>query len=845
MYQLRNYEVYEKPIKGGMGQVYHLYHRILKRHIAYKQPLPDILKTDKQKELFYKECERWISLGIHPHIVQCYFFNEVENIPGVFMEWMDQGSLLAYIESGKLYEGQDQEVLLRILDIAIQMAKGLAYSHKKGILHLDVKPANVLIDEHGCAKITDFGISSLLHQKDANTGYTLLYGAPEQIFKKEVNERTDIYCWAVSLLHMLVKEAIWLDGNVAGFAYETYLEDALVKIPDALKKLLGSCLVRENNQRIENFERVIKELIEIYNAVSPTVYNEDGDERYTGISLDAYNNMAVSYYHLGYKDKAAVMWLRASWHNFYYFPAYFNYHLYQYKHSGNMNSRFESMFQSVPMKHTYQSFDPFQWQQIKSKWYRSIQVNTTLISQLNLKQLFQRDDIEKDCAFLSYIYNNLLLYISKNGKLFIIDPKLKTYKKYTMHLQGVSYTAVSRDGQYVAIAHQVKGLTKEYEPKEYEMIVIDLKEMKYHLEGRITAGVYPLIHLSFTEQYDEYPRIVANFGWKIYDWKLSKYLLKLQNTPSDHTYQYIIDQQKPPLRYLVEGFGYCLVAFFDRKCSVYDALGAEELNTKLSQYISEYKIKTIQSITGKNHLLVDTLDNGYFVYDYDHHCLICQDSDISDSINSYRQLSMNPEGNLLMKLQDGMVRSYDFSDYAKGADPLWEIRPFQKTSVLIADCKNAVDSIRWIDANIVKIKNKKVILDDALYRQILIKAAEVSQYYKNSFRDYHEYLQMTAHLTQIIQPESITALQSFTDREMAVVKPTEDGYFIAENMPKIVLRPGLGKSMLCLNDTVLTTIPVLYHHVVGISKDFCYLVCKNHYHQDYKYQLFSLEWQFK
>ena len=73
-----------------MGQVFHLFHHIYKQHVAYKQPLQDILKTNKDKELFYKECERWISLGIHPHIVQYCFFNEVEGISGVFMEWMNQ-----------------------------------------------------------------------------------------------------------------------------------------------------------------------------------------------------------------------------------------------------------------------------------------------------------------------------------------------------------------------------------------------------------------------------------------------------------------------------------------------------------------------------------------------------------------------------------------------------------------------------------------------------------------------------------------------------------------------------------------------------------------------------------
>lgn len=163
MYRLENYNVIGEPLWGGMGQVLHLYHRTWKQDVAYKQPLKDLLKTKEDKLAFYNECERWISLGIHPNIVQCYFFGEENGVPGAFMEWMEKGSLLQYIESGELYRGGKQEALLRILDIAIQMAKGLHYSHQKGILHLDVKPANVLLDEDGTAKITDFGISSMLN----------------------------------------------------------------------------------------------------------------------------------------------------------------------------------------------------------------------------------------------------------------------------------------------------------------------------------------------------------------------------------------------------------------------------------------------------------------------------------------------------------------------------------------------------------------------------------------------------------------------------------------------------------------------------------------------------------
>lgn len=91
MVSLDNYNVIGDPLKGGMGQVQHLYHRDWKLDVAYKQPLSDLLQTEEDKAVFYEECERWISLGIHPNIVQCYFFGEENQTPGAFMEWMEQG----------------------------------------------------------------------------------------------------------------------------------------------------------------------------------------------------------------------------------------------------------------------------------------------------------------------------------------------------------------------------------------------------------------------------------------------------------------------------------------------------------------------------------------------------------------------------------------------------------------------------------------------------------------------------------------------------------------------------------------------------------------------------------
>ncbi|WP_328407275.1 protein kinase domain-containing protein [Streptomyces violaceus] len=87
----------------------------------------------------------------------------IGGVPRVFAEYVNGGSLRESIDEGRLYRGARVEVLGRILDTAIQMARGLAHAHLSGVVHQDVKPGNVLLDRQGTAKITDFGLARARH----------------------------------------------------------------------------------------------------------------------------------------------------------------------------------------------------------------------------------------------------------------------------------------------------------------------------------------------------------------------------------------------------------------------------------------------------------------------------------------------------------------------------------------------------------------------------------------------------------------------------------------------------------------------------------------------------------
>jgi serine/threonine protein kinase len=113
---LNLYEVKKIHTGGGMGLVYRVHHRGWNMDLAVKSPRAEYFQTQMQKANFVRECETWINLGLHPHIVSCHYVRTLGGIPRVFAEYVDGGSLKGWIDSRRLYEGGPQEVLKRIMD---------------------------------------------------------------------------------------------------------------------------------------------------------------------------------------------------------------------------------------------------------------------------------------------------------------------------------------------------------------------------------------------------------------------------------------------------------------------------------------------------------------------------------------------------------------------------------------------------------------------------------------------------------------------------------------------------------------------------------------------------------
>ncbi|MGL4503280.1 MAG: protein kinase domain-containing protein, partial [Planktothrix sp.] len=150
--------------QGGFGKVYQVLHTGWNINLAVKTPQLKHLQKVGGVENFIQEAETWVKLGLHPHIVTCFYVRKLGKSPRVFAEFITGGSLDRWMRSAdgeipKLYQGGERESFKRILDIAIQFAWGLHYSHEQGLIHQDVKPGNTMLTPDGTVKVTDFGLA--------------------------------------------------------------------------------------------------------------------------------------------------------------------------------------------------------------------------------------------------------------------------------------------------------------------------------------------------------------------------------------------------------------------------------------------------------------------------------------------------------------------------------------------------------------------------------------------------------------------------------------------------------------------------------------------------------------
>lgn len=337
---------------GGMGKVYKVHHKKWDIDMAVKAPLPEILDTPNGRERFVKEAENWVRLGLHPNIVTCYYVRTIDGIPRVFAEYADGGNLSEWIKDGRLYHGGKEKVLERIIDTAIQFAWGIHYAHDMGLIHQDIKPANVMMTTDGTVKVTDFGLASAnkiesKRQTERGSmnvtygGMTPAYCSPEQYKIRTVSEerilgedgseltkKTDIWSYGLSVLEMFSGGRTWMAGQIAAYALESYLQtehdsDMIPQMPDGIADILKRCFAENPEDRPKSMMDISEQLVKIYESVTNNSYGRKMINK-EELKADSLNNHGVSYIDIGRREDAEKCWEDAIKANPHHIQSIFN-----------------------------------------------------------------------------------------------------------------------------------------------------------------------------------------------------------------------------------------------------------------------------------------------------------------------------------------------------------------------------------------------------------------------------------------------------------------------------------------------------------------------------------------
>jgi serine/threonine protein kinase/lipopolysaccharide biosynthesis regulator YciM len=260
------YQIIDELGKGGMGKVFRVLDKKLNEEVALKLIKPEISLDKKTVERFSNELK--ISRKIvHKNIARMFDLNEENETHYITMEYV---------------RGEDLKRLIRkmghlsaahAIPIAKQICEAMEEAHRLGVVHRDLKPQNVMVDEEGNVRIMDFGIARSLESKGITGARVMIgtpeYMSPEQVEGKDVDQRSDIYSLGV-MLYEMVTGRVPFEGDTPftigmkhkGEAPKNPIE-LNARIPEDLSDLILKCLEKDKDKRYQSAGEVRSDLTNI------------------------------------------------------------------------------------------------------------------------------------------------------------------------------------------------------------------------------------------------------------------------------------------------------------------------------------------------------------------------------------------------------------------------------------------------------------------------------------------------------------------------------------------------------------------------------------------------------
>ena len=329
----QDFEVFSVLGKGGFGVVYGVYDRQTVNLYALKTFRDEYLADAKIRDLFRKEASIWVDLGRHPNLVRAYFVDEISGRLYIAMEYIapnehGMNTLDDYLQ-------RQPPDLAQSLRWAIQVCHGMEYAYSKGVrAHRDIKPENIMISQNGMAKITDFGLASVLSASLAKPGERLSPRKDSSAFSEQImngvgtlpympheqfdnaagcDERSDIYAFGVVLFQMAS------GGQLPFLAspprddsqeermrfrltmFRLHFKAAVPQLDSPLFPIIQRCLEKKPGRRYQSFTSLRSDL-------EPLLKRQNGEvtmlPQFRDLDVEEWNYKGISFDSLGRYEEA-------------------------------------------------------------------------------------------------------------------------------------------------------------------------------------------------------------------------------------------------------------------------------------------------------------------------------------------------------------------------------------------------------------------------------------------------------------------------------------------------------------------------------------------------------------